>query len=95
MAYPNFFPRHGDGDNNLLAKIARSLAAGLGQHGVDVFTSGTHEGQWSTLHALTAATVTVVRDGIETVLTLIAGDSTHGVFTSVTVTSGTVELFRV
>ena len=82
-------------DNKLFQKITDSLAIALGQRGHDRYTSGTNLGEWAILHAIAASTVTIVRDTVSETITLIAGDRIYGQITSVTVTSGDVELYRV
>jgi len=82
-------------DNKLFQKMTDTLAIALGQRGHDRYTSGTNLGEWAILHALAASTVTVIREGTTETITLIAGDRIYGQITSVTVTSGDVELYRV
>lgn len=95
MPYRELRPRNADSDNNLLTKITSSLAIGLGQYGADVYSSaGVHIGEWAVLHAVTAATVTFIRDGVSETLAIGAGDRVYGRITSVNATSGTVEAYR-
>jgi hypothetical protein len=88
--------RRADSDNDLLRKIADALAIGLGQRGHDRFNGATAatDGEWAVLHALSAATVTVVRDGSTETISLAAGDRIYGAITNVTVASGDVEVYR-
>lgn len=83
-----------DTDNKLFQKIADTLAIALGQRGHDRYTSGTNTGEWAILHAIGGSVVTVIREGASETMTLIAGDRIYGYITSVTVTSGDVELYR-
>ncbi len=84
-----------DSDNNLLAKLVESLAVSIGQRGHDLYSAaGVHTGEWVVLHAISAATVTVNRDGVTEALTLVAGDRIYGRITEVNATSGTVEVYR-
>jgi hypothetical protein len=97
MAFRELRSRPADSDNDLLRKIADSLAIALGQRGHDRFNGATAAtaGEWAVLHAITAAVVTITRDTAVEAITLIAGDRIYGQITSVTVTSGDVELYRV
>jgi len=96
MAFRNLPSRNADSGNDLLRKIADSLALGLGQMGHDLYSAaGVHVGDWVILHAITAATVTIIRDGSTESFSLIAGDRVVGQISSVNVTAGTAELYRV
>jgi hypothetical protein len=84
-----------DSDNNLLAKIVESLAVSIGQRGHDLYSAaGVHAGEWVVLHAITAATVEIVRDGLSETIVLVAGDRLYGQITSINVTSGSAEGYR-
>jgi hypothetical protein len=84
-----------DSDNNLLTKIVESLAISVGLRGHDLFSAaGVNTGEWVVLHAITAATVSVNRDGVSEIITLVAGDRIYGQITEVNVTSGTAEVYR-
>lgn len=88
------FSAGADSDNDLLRKIADSLAIGLAARGHDLLTAaGVQTGEWRVLHAITAATVTIIRDGVSETFSLIAGDRVTGNITSVNATAGTVELY--
>lgn len=96
MAYRELRALPADSDNDLLRKIADSLAIQLGQRGHDVYAAaGVHTGEWASLHAISAATVTIIRDAGSETLTLIAGDYLYGRITSVNATAGVVELYKV
>lgn len=95
MAFRDLRSRPRDTDNDTLRKIADSLAISLGQRGHDRYTSGTNTGEWVILHAFAASVVTITRDTVvEAGISIIAGDRLYGQITSVTVTSGDVELYR-
>jgi hypothetical protein len=84
-----------DSDNNLLTKIVESLAMSVGFRGHDLYSApGDHTGEWVVLHAITAATVIVIRDGVPENITLVAGDRIYGQITLVNVSSGTAEVYR-
>lgn len=97
MSFRDLRALPGDTDNKLYQKIADVLAIALGQRGHDRFNGATSAtaGTWAILHAITASVVTVTRDGVtEAGISLIAGDRIYGQISSVTVTSGDVELYR-
>lgn len=97
MAFRELRASAQDTAHKLEQKLVDILAIALGQRGHDRFNGATSatSGEWAILHAITAATVTVIRDGItEAGITLIAGDRIYGQISSVTVTSGDVELYR-
>lgn len=88
-------PRNDDTSQRLEWKIARYLAAGLGLGGV-VTASGTKTGTFWIFHALSESVVTVVYgDGTsQTGITVGAGDRIFGDIRSLTLTSGTGELYN-
>lgn len=95
MAFREVRPMNADSDNNLLAKIVESLAVSIGQRGHDLYSAaGVHVGEWVVLHAITAATVDLTRDGATESFALVAGDRVYGRITSINATSGTVEGYR-
>lgn len=95
MAFNNSVtPNCQDSDNNLLKKAARLLATAAGRYGSDIFSSGTHAGEWAVLHAFEDSTVQIVRDGESQTITILGGDRLYGQISEVTITSGRVELYR-
>jgi hypothetical protein len=70
----------------------------IARDGGSYLTSGTTTGRWSSIHALSAAVLTVLSDNSEgnllqgtlTGLPIPAGDTIYGTFTSITVWSGAV-----
>ena len=95
MAFREVRPMRADSDNNLLTKVVESLAMSVGLRGHDLYSAaGVHTGEWVVLHAITAATVAIVRDGASETITLVAGDRIYGQITSVNVTAGTAEVYR-
>lgn len=96
MSFRNVTADGQDTDNKLFQKIADCLAISMGQRGHDLFAAaGVNTGEWAILHAITAATVTIVRESTTETITLVAGDRIYGKITSVNATSGSVELYRV
>lgn len=80
---------------NLTRKIVDLLAVGLGAYGADRYTTGTHPGQWRILHAIADSVVNYTRAGtVVSNVTIKAGDRLFGEISTVTVTSGDVELYR-
>jgi hypothetical protein len=95
MAFREVRPMRADSDNNLLTKIVESLAMSVGLRGHDLYSApGDHTGEWVVLHAITACTVIVNRDGVPENITLVAGDRIYGQITLVNVSSGTAEVYR-
>lgn len=96
MAFPELRPRNADSDNNLLFKIADSLAISIGARGHDLYSgaTGAVTGTWQVLHAISASVVTIIRDGSTETITLAAGDRVYGRITSFSSASGDVELYR-
>jgi len=97
MAFRELRSRQADSDNDSLRKIVDALAIALGQRGHDRYSGATAAtaGEWAILHAIAASVVTVIRDGTSEAISLGAGDRIYGQITSVTVSSGDVELYRV
>jgi hypothetical protein len=94
-------PTFGDGDNRLLLKIALNLATGLGILGVDWVTdTAAHVGNWWAFHAVTDCVIAAVSyapntsSGSAAGVTVKAGDRLYGQIISLTLTSGTGELYR-
>ena len=71
-----------------------NVKASMGGYGGEIHTSGTHEGNYCAIKALSNSVVTVTGNisGF-TSITILGGDCVPGEFTSVTVTSGTVILY--
>ena len=85
-----------DSDNDLLRKLVDSIAISIGQRGHDVLdvAAGQRIGEWVVLHALTAATFIIRRDGTAEILSLAAGDRLYGQITTAQSISGVIELYR-
>lgn len=88
-------PRLDDTQSRLLWKIAVYLSAGLGISGV-VTASGTQTGRFAIFHAFTDSVINATySDGTtRSAIPVGAGDRTYGDFVSVTLVSGTGELYK-
>ena len=88
-------PRLDDTQSRLLWKIAVYLACGLGVSGV-ITASGTKTGRFGIFHALTDSVINATyADGTSrAAIAVTAGDRTYGDFVSVTLVSGTGELYK-
>lgn len=102
MAATSFFePRNDDTIQRIEWKSARMLFTGLGLAGVDWVTdTAAHNGSWWIFHAVTDCVIAAVSyvpgasSGSPAGLTLKAGDRIYGPITSLTLTSGSGELYR-
>lgn len=98
-ASERILPRHDDIDKQF--KIAAILATGLGLGGVDWVTDGfPHTGDWWCFHAVNNCTIASITyqpgtsSGNPAGAVLNAGDRIYGHIISITLTSGTGELYR-
>lgn len=92
-------PLHSDDIQALLRKIGSYLATGLGLYGVkSVTNTATNTGNFWIYHALTDSVIAAITyaDGSSGPVgqTVKAGDRIYGQITSLTLTSGTGELYN-
>lgn len=89
-------PRNDDTAQRLLVKIANILGTGLGIAGVvRVADTAAHAGTFSVFHAITDCVISAISGdtGAAAGDTIKAGDRIYGGITSLTLTSGTGELY--
>lgn len=101
LASPNFVPQVQNGEVNLLWKTALMLYVGLGLTGsVPVNDTAAHSGLFWIFHAKTTAVIAAITyragttGGAVAGDTIQAGDRIYGWITSLTLTSGTGELYN-
>lgn len=96
-AFSFFYPRNDDTAQRLLWKLASYQAAESGLAGVErVADTAAHTGSFAVFHALTDCVISAVEGvtGLAAGDTLKAGDRVRGVIKSLTLTSGTGELYK-
>jgi hypothetical protein len=94
-------PQISDGQPRLEFKTAAFLATGLGLPGVEwVNNASAHPGKWWIFHAVTDCTIAAITyapgfgSGFPAGTVLKAGDRIYGQIISLTLTSGTGELYK-
>lgn len=97
----SYLPQRNSLPQELQFDAAAFLAAGLGLAGVDwIADTASHTGTWFVFHAVTDCVIASLTyfsgrsSGSPAGVTVKAGDRLYGPITSVTLTSGTAELYR-
>jgi hypothetical protein len=95
------FPRYDDTQARLQWKTTALLYVGMGLAGVDWVSDGVaHTGDWWVFHAVTDCVISDITyeagysSGSPAGVTIKAGDRVYGRIKSLTLTSGTGELYR-